>query len=387
MNSTLLFMAISGSCVPLFLIAFRLAFKRSIVFLIFSVFIFAILLIGNLCFIVGSQGLIHIAWALPVTAAALTASLVIVNRRVARPIKAIERAMGSMASGNLDRTAGEASAQDDLAKRANELGSLARSMATLRLSLVEFAGKVRATSSQVSSGANQLSSTAQGISQGANEQAASAEELSASVEELASSARQNASSTSEADALSRRVAESARRSGGAVGTTVENMKEIASRISIIEEIARQTNLLALNAAIEAARAGEAGKGFAVVASEVRKLAERSARAAGEINELSSRSVGVAGEAGRGLEELLPDIGRSAGLIREIASASVEQSSGADQLAKGIGQVEVVIQQNASSSEELAATSEELARQADRLLDLVGFFKIDGAGLAEAALRG
>ena len=67
--------------------------------------------------------------------------------------------------------------------------------------------------------------------------------------------------------------------GSTVRQTVAAMKEIAAKVTIIEEIAYQTNLLALNAAIEAARAGEHGKGFAVVASEVRKLAERSQAAA------------------------------------------------------------------------------------------------------------
>ena len=88
-------------------------------------------------------------------------------------------------------------------------------------------------------------------------------------------------------------AQDAKEGGKAVTETVAAMKEIAGKISIIEEIARQTNLLALNAAIEAARAGEHGKGFAVVAAEVRKLAERSLFAAGELNRLSATSVEVA----------------------------------------------------------------------------------------------
>jgi methyl-accepting chemotaxis protein len=294
---------------------------------------------------------------------------------IVSPINLAVKVMERMSVGDLVFADIDKAAADQGVARRDELGALGRAILNLKEKQTSVAQDIQTSAGQVSSGSEQLSEMAQGLSQGASEQAASIEELSASIEELASTIRQNADNTKQADSLARRVRESAEESGRSVSDTAASMKQIASKIGIIEEIARQTNLLALNAAIEAARAGEAGKGFAVVASEVRKLAERSATAAAEINELSARSVKVAGEAGIRLEELVPDIKKTANLIQEIAAASDEQSSGAEQIAKGITQMDMVVQRNASSSEELAATAEELSGQAANLSTTIGFFKI------------
>ncbi|MDD5642464.1 MAG: methyl-accepting chemotaxis protein, partial [Syntrophales bacterium] len=196
--------------------------------------------------------------------------------------------------------------------------------------------------------------------------------------------KQNSDNAQQTEKIALKAAEDTKEGGNAVTETVTAMKEIASKISIIEEIARQTNLLALNAAIEAARAGEHGKGFAVVASEVRKLAERSQTAAGEINKLSASSVEVAERAGEMLERIVPDIQKTADLVQEINAASNEQRSGANQINMAIQQLDQVIQQNAAASEEMASTSEELLSQAEQLQTTIGFFRIADNGGSLAA---
>jgi methyl-accepting chemotaxis protein len=153
------------------------------------------------------------------------------------------------------------------------------------------------------------------------------------------------------------------------------MKQIAAKISVIEDIAYQTNLLALNAAIEAARAGDQGRGFAVVAVEVRKLAERSQLAAKEIGDLASNSVAVAERSGQLLTDLVPAIRRTAELVQEVTAASAEQSSGVTQINRAMSQVDSVTQRNASSAEELSSTAEELAAQSEQLQQLMTFFRI------------
>ena len=200
------------------------------------------------------------------------------------------------------------------------------------------------------------------------------------MEQMASNIKQNADNAQQTDKIANKSADDAQESGRSVLEAVTAMKEIASKISIIEEIARQTNLLALNAAIEAARAGEHGKGFAVFAAEVRKLAERSQKAAGEINQLSVRTLNVSEKSGQMLEKLVPDIQRTAELVEEISAASKEQDAGGDHINKALQQLEKVIQQNASASEEMAATTEEMASQSEQLVNALAYFRVEGKGL-------
>ena len=102
---------------------------------------------------------------------------------------------------------------------------------------------------------------------------------------------------------------------------------------------------------------------------------------------SSSSVEIAEAAGQMLEKLVPDIRKTAELVKEITVASEEQNSGAAQINKAIQELDKVVQQNASAAEEMASSSEELASQAEQLQSAIEFFKVsDQTGRAGAARR-
>ena len=303
---------------------------------------------------------------------------------VATALDDLVRMLSGLAEGNLtlritaDYQGAFATLKSDANTMAERIGSII--------------GEIKSSAREVTNASAEISTSTTDLSQRTEEQAASLEQTSASMEEISATVKKNAENAQEANQSASGTRDVADRGGQVVAKAVEAMakiekssRKISDIIGVIDEIARQTNLLALNAAVEAARAGEAGRGFAVVASEVRSLAQRSSQAAKDIKDLITNSnnqvkdgVDLVNKAGTALHEIVELIKKVAEIVGDIASASVEQSTGIEQVNKALTQMDEVTQQNSALVEENAATAKTLEQQAKAMDDRVAFFQIDDA---------
>ena len=293
--------------------------------------------------------------------------IMLVRKNISRPLQQLIHVFGQIADGHLDAPIPRETAK-------YEIGRLFAALTAMVATLKTVVAEVKTATTQVASGSHDMSESAARMSRGAAEQAAASEEASASIEQMVANIRQNADNAQQTERIAAKAAQDAEEGGKVVADAAAAMREIAKKISIIEEIASQTRLLSLNATIEAARAQD-GKGFAVVAAEVRALAERSQEAAAEINELANSSMAIAEHANAILLELVPDIRNTAKLVQEISAASREQDLGAAQINRAIQQLDQVIQQNSVTSEEMSATADLLNTQAEQLQTTTRFFTL------------
>ncbi|MFA9216637.1 MAG: methyl-accepting chemotaxis protein [Sphingomonadaceae bacterium] len=273
--------------------------------------------------------------------------------------------------------------------RSGDQDSLLFAMEAMRMSLVNIVGQVRLGTDTIATASNQIAAGNLDLSSRTEQQASSLEETASSMEELTSTVKQNADNARQAKQLAVAASEVARNGGTVVAKVVDTMasinassRKIVDIIAVIDGIAFQTNILALNAAVEAARAGEQGRGFAVVATEVRNLAQRAAAAAKEIKTLIIDSVEkvdsggkLVDQAGVTMADIVQSITRVTDMMSEIASASIEQTMGIEQINSAVSQMDEVTQQNAALVEQAAAAAGAMQEQAAALSAVVSRFKL------------
>jgi len=205
-------------------------------------------------------------------------------------------------------------------KRADEIGTMARSLDNVLSSLTDMLGNVIHTGKSldqsserfsrkfehITDGIRDTNQAIDDLAQGATNQANDTETVNGKIVELdrvIETEKNDIQKLGEAVSAMTEHSEGASESIGELdvitNTTIEAIHIVSEQISqnndaaaninkaieLIKALAKQTNLLSLNASIEAARAGESGRGFSVVAEEIRKLSEESSDNALEIERI------------------------------------------------------------------------------------------------------
>ena len=281
----------------------------------------------------------------------------------------------------------------------NDRASLLAALRDMRAKLGTMVAEIKLSAETIQTASSEIASGNADLASRTESQAASLDQTSRAIEVLTGTVRQNAGNASMANQLVIDASSIATRGGQVVSGVVTTMgdinasaKKIVDIIAVIDGIAFQTNILALNAAVEAARAGEQGRGFAVVAAEVRNLAQRSAGAAKEIKALIGDSVAkvnagtaLVDAAGLTMGQIVESVRKVADIMVEISAASLEQSSGIEDIGRAIVSMDEMTQQNSALVEQAAAAAESLTDQTTQLGEALAVFKLATSQRAPLAL--